>query len=355
MNSINFYPVSFGYGPLSTAAYIAQAIRNMVGNDVKINLVINDDDTRVFPKELLHWFDNISALTDKPFANIHVTIMNRSAVEFLYRENERVFIVDVLSWLWNKPYDSAKHAERYYYQKISWLSGSDDNIELPPNAMPVNPIVRPYVDCAEYRYALTTFSSSRPLISLGGIDTTQEDTQCRYMKLLFSGYLNSEMRSRPILFGNRQIIMNNVQGLFECDDDKNLLFAYAHQFGGLLCAAGLTTVLECLASGIPFGLLPPQNYSQARLSFILHKYGVPRLTWESPLCKYAESHVLEEELGIRFINSCINSQFDAGHCCKNEQIEKLWRDVHTCEVSHELYADPYNGAEYMAKELLGAL
>lgn len=182
---ISFYPVAFGFGPLATASYIAQEIRQLAGNSITLSLVPDKMGNLEYPTSLLQCFDEVERMPNCSPADLHLTVMNEKAVRALNERNKRIFIVDVLSWLWDGKYAAASFAERYYYQRIPWLNGCG---------------------CA----------SSLP------------------------------------------------------DNDRSLLRSYAIRGGGVLCTAGLTTVLECLSSGIPFGLLPPQNYSQARLSCILH-------------------------------------------------------------------------------------
>lgn len=350
---INFYPVAFGFGPLATAAYIAQEVRQLAGKTITLVLVVDNASDLEYPAALLQCFDKVERMSARSAADLHLTVMNEKAVRALNDEGNRVFIIDVLSWLWARSYAAASLAERYYYQRIPWLSAYDHSSALPDNAIPVNPIVRPFQN--NKHQETFQIDDHTPIISLGGMDTTDPGTRDQYLRLLLSFTKKTGNRCFPILFGNMQSFEHDAYAAMGRDNDRSLLGSYVLRGGGLLCAAGLTTVLECLSSGIPFGLLPPQNYSQARLAHILHGYGIPRLTWESPACRYAESHVIEEMQGVRLINTSIRNAYNSQRFISAEQVESLWSSTRSEDLPSQLANGAYDGASFLAKELIHAL
>lgn len=350
---INFYPVAFGFGPLATAAYIAQEIRQLAGNSITLSLIIDNTSTLEYPVSLLQYFDEVERMPARSTADLHLTVMNKKAVRALSDGKKRIFIVDVLSWLWDRSYAAASLAERYYYQKIPWLSEYNHTSALPDNAIPVNPIVKPFQN--NKHHEICQVNDHTPIISLGGMDTTDPETRDQYLRLLLSFTKKAGNHCHPILFGNTQSFTHDGYAAVDCNNDRSLLGSYAIRGRGVLCAAGLTTVLECLSSGVPFGLLPPQNYSQARLAHILYGYGIPRLTWESPFCRFAESHVIEEMQGVRLINTSIRNAYRSRRFISAEQMESLWSSTRNKDLPSQLSSDAYDGASFLAKELLHAL
>lgn len=360
--TVRFLPVPFGYGPIGTALHIAREIRKMVGLGVRLILVA--DSSLIIP-DAISCFDEISDSLDERRCSLNITIMNQRAARLLSARNERFFIVDVLSWLWNKPYEVAMLADRYYYQDMNWLPTPAENLISIKNPKPVPPIISSLRSLADPTSRVEV-NVSTPILSIGGLKafprSKAQSIQNQYLSLLLSKLLvnkdGSFVNNAPTVFGNADALghfYHRIGISYNGNGRQDLMASCVVHSRQLICTAGLTTTLECLASGIRIGFLPPQNYSQARLMSILRGYGIPALSWNSSLCRKAETMRVSEAQGIIWINECIEDLSKKQAFITNDQLNELWNEVSKLDIPAELTEGRFDGATILANDILNAI
>lgn len=362
--TFRLFPVEFGYGPLGKALHVARAVRQLVGRDrLRLELICGASFHAPVEEGL---FDSIqTSLAQSAPADLTLTIMNSAGVGACKRRGERVFVLDSLAWLWDAPLPGGILSERYYYQSIPALPVPQRNLEGLRDARPV-PAIADKIPTSTESKRQGVYRPDSVLLSLSGLTNPVSKTRpfviTAYLQVVLgncaerikSGELDASMFA---IYGNPSALREHLPPALApaVRSGRQIDFlSDALRNEGLVTAPGLTTILECLANGIPLALLPPQNYSQVKIFHAFTAAGIPGLGWDSPLLKWAERATLPEPLGVEIVNGIVATHWGGRQYSRYEDLRDLATRATTPPDPSALIGST-NGAEVIAADLVSEL
>lgn len=307
---VRLAPVAFGYGPLGKALHIARAVRARVGEAVRLELVAGMSFAAASEPGL---FDTVCGSAEDCIetADAVVTLMNANGVRAFVARGERVHVVDSLAWLWDQPLPVAG-ALRYYYQDIPVLPVPERNLRGLPRPVAIAPI-----GCLGDGTVHTEGwrGGTSCVITLSGLQSPLADVgggAVQYARYVL-GAVDRITRARrePLdvaIFGNRVVLDRAVTTALRpsLGSGTQVDFARAALGAGRVVASpGLTTIIECLRGGVPLALLPPQNFSQAKILAAFLRAGIVGHNWPSHLSDWLATAVLPERVGAEIVSGVI--------------------------------------------------
>lgn len=306
MTLIRLEPVAYGMGPLGKALHVAQGLRNL-DPSLKLELITSDAFRAAVPAGL---FDAVnSSFTATNVADLVVCVMNSEAARRCAVRGERFVFVDSLAWLWDKPLAVPSEVEAYFFQDLPMFPATPSNISPFGNrAIPTGPIVStrkgPESLNVELEYDL--------LVSLGGVDNFEVSISggtARYHEVIGRQLrkLHTFQPEKTIVYGNRSMLgafPETIPG----NGSQIAFLGSAQKAKVVTLSPGLTSILELASSGIGFSLLPPQNYSQAKIAHRM-RHLVPIASWAGVLPRWLGESQLPENVGSQIMRALISDNF----------------------------------------------
>jgi hypothetical protein len=117
-----------------------------------------------------------------------------------------------------------------------------------------------------------------------------------------------------------------------------------------IVSPGLTSLVELLLSGVAISLLPPQNYSQLRITRALRDQGaaIPSLSWESEALAWLSENRVPERVGTQIVRGHICERHFSGPALTQEEFASLFEcplPPVTKEAATGLVGEPTGAAE----------
>lgn len=369
--TIRFAPVEFGYGPLGKALHIARAVRGLVGDAVRLELVASDNflspvDARLFDRRM-------SDFSEAARADAVVTVMNIKGIKKASDRREKIYVVDSLAWLWDEPLPIQSRIHTYFYQDLPVLPVPERNLVGMPNPVPVSAIGRLPGAASEGAGASAETGAPAPdrrlVISLSGVETPS--AQLKQGNVWYPPYILESLQhlvdsgeldvGRLSLFGNSTVLRHFARGGIEVavrggsQDEFGLA---AREAGAVVCPPGLTTIVECLRSGVGVKLLPPQNFSQVKLmKAFVRCAGLPAMPWTGAVEEWLQETTLPENIGAAIVQGMVASERLANGCAAPSTLLALLEQegpvIGASEVDKLIGAD--DGALTVARRILSDL
>jgi len=315
---IRIMPVEFGYGPLGKALHVARAIRSLVGDLVRIELVASTNFRS--PVDVGLFDESMSSIAAAAPADAVVTMMNVKGIAAAAARGEKVYVVDSLAWLWDEPLPIRGLIHAYFYQDLPVLPVPVRNIAGMPNATAIAAIGRLP---AEVRNASETPTGSHlgggTVVSLSGIEAP--GSRLGWGALAYPPYILEALEhlvesgrldaTRLALFGNTTVLRHFAGRRLSPtlrEGSQGEFGTVARSAGSVVCPPGLTTIVECLRSGVSLKLLPPQNYSQVKLMKAFSgPAGIPAMSWGGAIEHWLQQATLPEAVGAEIVRGVIST------------------------------------------------
>jgi hypothetical protein len=315
---IRIMPVEFGYGPLGKALHVARAIRGLVGDSVRIELVASTNFRS--PVDAGLFDESMSSIAAAAHADAVVTMMNVKGIAAAAARGEKVYVVDSLAWLWDEPLQIRDLIYVYFYQDLPVLPVPARNIAGMPNATPIAAIGRLPVDV---RHASLAPAEPRfdggTVVSLSGIEAP--GSRLGWDALAYPPYILEALEylvergrldaTRLALFGNSTVLRHfagrRLSPMLRAGSQGEF-GAVARSAGSVVCPPGLTTIVECLRSGVSLKLLPPQNYSQVKvMKAFSGPVGIPAMSWGGAVEPWLQEATLPESVGAEIVRGVVSN------------------------------------------------
>jgi hypothetical protein len=309
---VGFCCTSFGFGPVSKAVSVAEAIHALrpdyrlvfigsnVAEDYARKTDVFDDiesvDSDISPEVCAQYAQENQAV---------VNSLNFSVLEYWLPSMPPIFFLDSLAWMWPSIPPTVKRAKAYFIQDYLIDASSYDRT-LPSNAELVPPILSPTI-CGprnnsevEEGYLLVNFAGCHnPVLPPRFYE--------RYIQEMLIGLTRALvlLLDKKKLFLNRVLVCGNSELLAAASPTnlENLPFHMEIRFLPheefllqlrrceiLLTSPGLTASLEAMAINVPCRLLLPQNYSQFRILNYYRSSGLRVDIWQDVF----DSHKLND-------------------------------------------------------------
>lgn len=306
---VRIAPVSYGYGPVGKAMHIAREIRDLLGPTVRVDLFAPERFAHIAEPGLFDWTGNG---TDAPIADLVVAVMNRAEARRASDRGERVIFVDSLAWLWDKPLELRVDVEAYLYQDLPILPVPAANVSGYRNAYAIGAIAGSGQDLAGAA-ATPRDRGASVVLSLAGMEnfeTSLERGNVHYPNTLLHALSRSRIAIPEVeIFGNVSTLTRGpyfTAGMTIGSGTQQDFLRAARRARQSVVAPGLTTIVELCARGLPFSLLPPQNYSQAQIWSRFNARGVPGATWQGSVMPWLASAVIPEVVGSQIVRAVVN-------------------------------------------------
>ncbi len=328
---LGFCATSFGFGPVSKAVVVADAIRALApehelvffGSDVTERYArassvfdeVVDLDTDAAPDRCVHEVAMCDGL---------VNSLNFEVLEHWDDAMPPQFFLDSLAWMWPERPSSIARTRSYLVQNYL-LEATACNAPLPDNTVIVPPIVSPTIHGAR---AAWEAEEGYVLVNLGGCRSPILPPRAfeRYVAKMLTGLAGALRRPghsvhRVLVCGNEALLAAAppvdwklagvpVEQRFLPHSD---FIRELRRCERLVTAPGLTTTLEALALNVPCQLLLPQNYSQFRIDAHYRSLGLDAALWPEMLDseKLRNPH-LEEAAGVEEVARLLGEQLANG-------------------------------------------
>lgn len=310
---------SFGFGPVSKLQYIAEELKkkapscvlDFYGSSIALEYI---EKSKMINKTVEIDVDrNAEAAVEhlKEY-DLVIDVMNMDILSYWKKEFPPIFLIDSLSWMWEKPPIAIGNAYKYYIQDYLL---DDSKVNLYKKLVEVKtipPITNKIVKNLDKKNQL--------LVNFSG---------------MYNPFTNSEFHLEY-----SSIITNIVMELFEDKFDdivittneklaailnerfdkkyKNLTIKFLEhdkfidtllESKIIFTNSGITTTIEALHANASVAFILPQNYSQALMSQMYYeKYGFKN---SMPLNRFDESYYIsdsiDEETGVNLVEGYVES------------------------------------------------
>ncbi|WP_405657903.1 hypothetical protein [Streptomyces sp. NBC_00079] len=247
-------------------------------------------------------------------ADLVVSVMNRAGVALAADRGEPVLFVDSLAWLWDGPLAMPGDCVGYLYQDLPLLPVPVANVDSHPGRRPIGGITGEL---------LTAPSSPRRrmgqiVLSLSGLENFENDVRrgnVWYAQMWMQAIRTleeqqPELAARVVVHGNPQALAwaGGVRGVSRIGSGRQEDYMRdTANAAKVLIPPGLTSIIELLCAGVPFQLLPPQNYSQLRIARAVSRSGLNVATehWDSQLLDWLAERVVPEPVGSQAVRNTV--------------------------------------------------
>jgi hypothetical protein len=366
-----FCATSFGFGPVSKAVAVADAIRALAPEQEL--LFFGSDVTEQYACAS-GVFDEVVALdTDAaPDECVRAAVacdglVNSLNFEVLERWDDAMpaqFFLDSLAWMWPEPPAAVSRARSYLVQDYL-LDATASHSPLPDNTIVVPPILSPAIQGtragweAEEGYVLVNFGGCRnPILPPRAYE--------QYVSTMLSalavalGRVREAVR-RVLVCGNEQLLATAsavdwaAAGVpVECRFVPHAQFVdELRRCERLLTSPGLTATLEALALDVPCQLLLPQNYSQFRIDAHYRSLGLEHALWPDPIdSEKLRDPSLDEADGVKEVARLVDEQLAGGRVA--DAFERLLRAGPESSITAALRArvDGWDGSTRIAQHVV---
>ncbi|GAA2405437.1 hypothetical protein GCM10010420_36500 [Streptomyces glaucosporus] len=309
---VRMAPVAYGFGPVGKALHVARAVRARMGDGVTLELSGAGHTGATAEPGL---FDAVTPPgSPAARADLVVSVMNRAAVALAAGRGEPVLFLDSLAWLWDGPLAMPGDCVGYLYQDLPLLSVPAANVDSQPGCRPIGGITGepPTAPSAPGR------RTEQIVLSLSGLENFENDV-CRgnvwYAQMWMQAVRTleeeqPELAARVVVHGNPQALAwaGGVRGVSRIGSGlQEDYLRDAANAAKVLIPPGLTSIVELLHAGVPFQLLPPQNYSQLRIAQAVNQsvLDVAAQRWESQLLDWLAERVVPEPVGSQAVRNTI--------------------------------------------------
>jgi nucleoside 2-deoxyribosyltransferase len=345
-NQVAFCCTSFGFGPVSKAVAVAEALRLLrpgyrlvfIGSDLAEDYArscalfdeIIHADVDAEPARAVDYIRGSDAL---------INALNFDVLLNWSRELPPHFFLDSLAWMWPSIPDAVTRAQTYFVQDYL-LGANTSGSVLPKNAALVPPIISPAIRAPRAKwesqtgYVLVNFAGCRNPIFPPWYYKN-------YVKQMLAALVDAlrvldQRRLRPI---NRVVVCGNRELLAatESVDWTGLSFPVERGFFPprefllelrrcelLLTSPGLTATLEAIALNVPVRFLLPQNYSQFRIMNYYRSLGLDNILWKDGFgSERLRDPSIPEEEGVREVGRLLEEQLTLGVSALSQVFQDL--------------------------------
>lgn len=324
---VRFVPVAFGFGPVGKALHIARQVRQRAGRSLSLDLVAPSAFAAIAEDGL---FEQVGEVATRR-ADLVVSVMSQRGATEAVDESTTVFLVDSLAWMWDRPVFGSLAYDRYFVQVLPFLEALR-SAPTGAGATPIPPIVGPLIrfDRGPDRRGV--------VVSVSGVESTTtslEEGRLWWLEYCASGL--EELAFDPTfvarhelrLFGNEEVLRARTSPRLQrhraSTHQRAFLDAVSHA-SCVIAPPGLTTLIETLRLGTPLRLLPPQNYSQLRISHALAAVPIPALRWPSLALDWLARATVPEAVGVELINATIAARVAGGERLTGSALAQLVAD-----------------------------
>lgn len=381
---------SFGYGPVSKLVVIAGLLRKIYGKEIILDFV-GGNIAAVYAQQNNDRFDNIftnSIESIKPEEyDFLISVMEPISIIWAKKHGLKSIYVDSLFWFWHwhlnkfkKLRDSvvrineleaspslelAKTIDNHSLQYVAHMLSTVSLVQrfvLPNNETIHVDKMRDHMkyiatdSIIDTSYLEHNQERSNLLISMSGMLSPLNDEAHaqKYIKLiinLFSSVESFIPTSLDIYFTVNPSLINKVQHL---NSRIKLVSLNKPEFLKLLnttrlvfAPPGITTILECMAYGVPIAILPEQHYGHypnyLRMSFNGEQHVFPNLLFNEVIDRQQNEDPLIETNQLQdYVKSCVDNKSDVSFSKLRDNLIKIIETASNKSLSYSLFVKQHN-------------
>lgn len=219
---------------------------------------------------------------------------------------EKVLFVDSLAWLWDTPLPVRHHIDAYAYQALPAFPVKEEVARAYCSAYSIGPIGLGHAGAG----GGTRLSAV--VVSLSGLENFESSVMegnlwyAHYILDQIMETVGRESHLEIQLFGNADAICAINPGaarLLGRSASQQEFHRAVREAAALVVSPGLTTLIETAPTGVPLAFLPPQNYSQLKISRILQEHDVPCRNWKSDVLSWLSDARVTEVVGSQSVRN----------------------------------------------------
>lgn len=330
---IGVVTTEFGFGPVSKAVYIIDAINRLLPEAEVVFWGEGYSKEYVSEAGLRVTIREKRRLSDESDYDCLINIMDTDLVERWNNKEKNMYFVDSLSWMWDKPIKGIEKIKRYFVQDYFVDESVVSQLSTYTNVSIVPPI-----SCIIDAKERDKTSKKLLVVNYSGVHNpfTKKDYFVKYCYCLTNIILKyADGVFDVIQFTMNSDIASEMEKLFAADEfqsDIRFNFIVHDEFIKILCAAdrvitnpGITTTLELLNNDCPYAYFMGANYSQilmtAKYKTLHHLENVISLNDFGVETEKLSG--LPEEEGVRFVTRFIEELLDEPNPILEEYIRKV--------------------------------
>lgn len=319
--TIGFVTTDFGFGPVSKCSYIITALQDKMpnatikfygGKDSIAFIRKNNKNVKILERNKI--MDKSVGIKD---CDLVVNILDVDLLTEWDNNLPKMYFVDSLSWMWDKPMKNIELIKSYYIQDYLADKEKNKEYEIYTNVKLIPPITenatlenvsKKNMLLVNYSGVFNPFTEKQYYVNYCKVNTEciLEEASKKFDTIKFS--MNEEISS--ILEKEKESLIEKYNVNIEFGFYKHSEFIKMIQEARLVLSnAGITATLEMYNYNKCFGYLLGTNYSQALMT--QKYYDTYRLENVIPFSmleiNMEEIYNLPEEEGVKLINNAVIS------------------------------------------------